>query len=418
MPLKGKQALMSDIFSKLVSVAIIAVALSTIFQLVKDRACLLKDDLREEDRSLAWRVVIFLILPLVIALDLRSTIIAAEWLGGWVKEWSYGILWFEAIPRSLPDANLLIPALFAGEAAQFALAIMLIPALLFRPHPFVATVLGYTIVAILATNLVIDPVISLLGAGTSRWQLAYFAAPKEDLMLVIGVHASAAVSCLLLMRNKALRLWFADLTRPVVAEELRGALYESKVEPGSYQICRLSVLLDRAGMRRQAATELKKLRAVDGDSLYFLFLEPYMLYRRRRYEAARAGFERAAAHLDLPDTLRASFFAAAACATFADGDTRRAMNLCERALEFDTQCLVARMVKVDAYLRNGNKEEAGEEVMAAIRQGLDFDVEDKIPIDADSALKNIAKYEKNREAVLATRTAQQQQPVVTTRTMN
>ncbi len=392
---------MGEIFSKLASVALIAVAVSTIIQLVKDRACLGRDDLREEDRSLAWRVVIFLIMPIIIALDLRSTIIAAEWLGGWVKDWSYGILWFEAIPRSLPDASLLIPALFAGVAVQFTLAFMLLPSLFFRPHPFVATILGYTITAIFGINLIIDPVISLLGGGTSRWQLAYSAAPRDELMVVIAVYACAAVSFFLLLRNKAIRLWFAGLSRPVVAEELRSALYESKAEPESnYQTCRLAVLLERAGMRTQAVGELQRLRRIGAGSLYLLFLDPYILYRRRRYDAARVAFEHAANFNNLPESLRASFFAAAACSAFADGDTRRALNLCERALEFDAQCLVARMVKVDAFLRNGNKEQAGEEVMAAIRQGLDFDVEDKIPIDPEAVLRSIVRFEKARAETL------------------
>jgi hypothetical protein len=393
---------MGDMFSNLASMALCAIAASTIFQLIKDRACILRDDLREEERNLAWRMVIFLILPAIVALDLKTTIIAAEWCGGWVKDWSYGILWFEAIPRSLPDVDLLIPVLFVGVAMQFSLAVLLLPALFFRPHPFVATVIGYTISAIFGFNLILDPIISLFGAGTSRWQLAYSAIPKDQLMVVIGVYACAAVSMLLLSRSKALRLWFADLSRPLVAEELRSALYEAKTEPASaYRTCRLAILLERAGMRSQAAGELHRLRATAAGSLYLYFLEPFMMYRRRRYDAARAGFERAAAYAAIPETMRASFFAAAACSSFADGDTRRALNLCERALEFDAQCLIARMVKVDAYLRNGNKEQAGEEVLAAMKQGLDFDVEDKIPMDPETTIGSIAKFEKSRsEGVL------------------
>ena len=388
---------MGEIFSKLASFILIGVACSTVYRLVKDRACLGRDELREDERSLAWRVVIFLVLPLIVALELRTTIITSEWLGGWVKDWSYGLLWFEAIPRNLPDVDLLIPALFAGVAVQFTLAVMLLPALLFRPHPFVATVLGYTIGAIFGFNLIVDPVISLMGGGNSRWQLAYTAVPRDQLMVVIGVYFLAAISFVLLTRNKAVRLFFADLSRPVVAEALRTALCESKAEPeNSFQTCRLSVLLDRAGLKRQSMQEVRKLRRTAPGSLYLAFLEPYIYYRQRRYDSARTGFERAATYIGIPENLRAGFFAAAACSAFADGDTRRALNFCERALEFDAQCLVARMVKVDSYLRNGNKEQAGEEVMAAIRQGLDFDVEDKIPLDPEFALRAIVRFEKSR----------------------
>ncbi|MGZ2978925.1 hypothetical protein, partial [Pseudomonas aeruginosa] len=82
---------------------------------------------------------IFLIFPFVVWLDLRATLVATEYFGGWTKEWTYGLLWYSAIPQSLPHADMLIPALFAGVAVQLLLALCLLPSLFFRPHPFLAT---------------------------------------------------------------------------------------------------------------------------------------------------------------------------------------------------------------------------------------------------------------------------------------
>jgi hypothetical protein len=56
------------------------------------------------------------------------------------------------------------------------------------------------------------------------------------------------------------------------------------------------------------------------------------------------------------------------------------------------------MVKVDAYLRLGHKEQAGEEVLAALRQGLDFELEDKVPLDAEMTLRQIFRFQKTAAA--------------------
>jgi hypothetical protein len=87
--------------------------------------------------------------------------------------------------------------------------------------------------------------------------------------------------------------------------------------------------------------------------------------------------------------LRATFLSAAACAAYAQGDIHGSINLSDRALEFDSDSIVARMVKVDAYLRLGKREQAGEEVLAALRLGSDFELECKVPLDAELTLRQI-----------------------------
>jgi hypothetical protein len=114
-------------------------------------------------------------------------------------------------------------------------------------------------------------------------------------------------------------------------------------------------------------------------------------YRSRQYKHARAQFLVAADFANTDPTLRGALLAAAGCAAFAEGDMEGALNLSERALEFDDASLVARMVKVDVFLRTGKKEQAGEEIIAAIRRGLDLDLESKVPLDTDKVLMRISK---------------------------
>lgn len=390
---------MSHLYTNLLSAVVVAIAGATLFELWRQRHALLKDELNDELKSMAWRLVIFLIFPLIVWIDLRSTLVASEYLGAWVKDWNYGLLWFSAVPQGLAHENLLMPALFAGVLVQFVLALCLLPALFFRPHPFLAATISYTMLLILAGNLFVDPLIGLVGAGSSRWQIAYASAPREHLLFVLAVYAALSILFVFAMKSKSLRLWFAELTSPVLAEQLRIAISEAQCDRNNqYQSCRLAVLFERAGMRSRALTELRHLRNIAQGTLYECFLEAYIQYRRRHYRRSREAFEKAACFDNLSDQLRASFFAAAACSAYAQGDTHGALNLSERALEFDDNSLVARMVKVDAYLRLGKKEQAGEEVLAALRQGLDFEMENKVPLDCEITLRQIFRYQKDLAA--------------------
>jgi hypothetical protein len=386
---------MSELYTNLLSAAVVAIAVATLFELWKQRHNLLSDELSDDTRALAWRVVIFLVFPFIVWLDLRATIVATEYLGGWMKEWHYGLLWYSAVPQSLPSAELLIPALFAGVVVQLILGLCLMPSLFFRPHPFLATAITYTIGLIIVTNLFIDPLLGLAGVGTSRWQIAYASAPKDSLLVLLSTYASMALVFFLAVKSRAVRIWFAELTNPILAEQLRIAISEASSDSNNqFQRCRLAVLYEKAGMKGNSTKELAHLRKIATGSIYLPFVDGYINYRRRNYKKARASFEQASNFPNLTEQLRAIFFSAAACAAYGEGDTHGSINLSERALEFDGNSIIARMVKVDAFLRLGKKEQAGEEVLAALRKGLDFELEDKVPLDPEITLRQLFRFQK------------------------
>jgi hypothetical protein len=386
---------MSELCVNLLTAVVAAIAVSTMYELWKQRHSIMRDELDEDARSLAWRTAIFLVFPFIVWLDLRATLVATEYFGGWTKEWTYGLLWYSAIPQSLPHADMLIPALFAGVAVQLLLALCLLPSLFFRPHPFLATTVSYTIAITIASNFIADPLLAVIGAGSSRWQIAYASAPKDELMIVMAAYALCSVLFLFAVQNKSIRLWFSELTNPVLAEQLRIAISESQLDRNNlFQSCRLAFLYERAGMKGHADKELKHLKKIGENSIYVPFLEGYIGYKRRSFKKSQAAFASAALFPGLVDSLRATFLAAAGCSAYANGDTETSINFSERALEFDDSSLIARMVKVDAFLRLGKKEEAGEEVLAALRRGLDVDIEDKIPLDPDFTLRQIFRFQK------------------------
>jgi hypothetical protein len=379
------------------AVSVVA-ALGTIWKLFVERDRLIRDDLYEEDRSLAWRVVFFLVFPLVTLIDLRSTTVACNLVGGHVSEWGYGFSWYHIITQGVPD-QFLIPVLFAGPIATTILALLLIPALAFKPHPFLACVLGYSCVFILTLNLIINPVLALAGFGASHWSQALTQGSIAQLATLTSVHIILAVTFIVCASSSPARLWFSELTRPSASRDLKEALSVWHGHPDSAKLfCRLGILYHQAGLRRQARQRLKLAREKYPESLYTIFLEALMSYKARQYALSRTLFEEAADDRRVDGELKASFFAAAGCGAFAEGDVIGALNLSERALEFDNNCVVARMVKVDVFLKQGKKELAGDEIVHAMRLGLSLELDGKIPLDADEAFLDVATVEE-RETV-------------------
>src|SRR5258708_5988696 len=134
---------MKDLYLWIVTAVTAAVAINTLMRLWIDRARLSQEDLRDEDRLFAWRIVLFLIYPILTLVDLRSTLVACQMLGGYVNNWTYGLFWYSAVPEGIAPGQQFLIVLFAGAIVQVVLALSLVPALFFRPHPFLATVLGY-----------------------------------------------------------------------------------------------------------------------------------------------------------------------------------------------------------------------------------------------------------------------------------
>ncbi len=373
----------------IVTAVTFVVAVNTVWKVWAERARLFTDELTDADRALAWRVVFFLGFPLITLLDLRSTVVACNLAGGFVKSWHYGFLWYQVTPAAVPE-HLLIPVLLAGPIASTIWALLLIPPLFFRPHPFLACVLGYASAFILALNLIVQPILALIGLEGKQWeQIA--ATCGQQLLWIALAYTIAAFVFLILIRNARLRLWFSELTRPVASQNLREALSSLHGRPDNAQLsCRIGLLYDKAGLRRQASAQLKAAKQKYPNSIYTLFLDSLIAYRRRDYQTARHLFIITSDVHGVDGELKASLLAAAACAAFASDDVIGALNLCERALEFDYNCLISRMVKVDVFLRQGKREQAGEEILYAMRLGLALELENKVPLDIEHAFKAIS----------------------------
>jgi len=331
-------------------------------------------------------------------IDLRATTMVCELLGGYMKSSTFGWLWYQAIPGGLSTNAQLIPVLFSGAVVSSFFLICLLPALAFRPHPFLATVIGYAVSFCLALNLIADPILSLSGLGGVRWQLALSQGAVEQKLPLVATYIILSIIFILTVRFSKVRMWFSELSRPNVSLELKEAL--SRLQAGDETprtICNIGLLYDKAGLRRQSRKQLKKIKNLFGPTTYSYFLESVLCYRQRKYKKARQMFVATADLSGVEGQLKADLLAAAACAAFAQNDWKETLNLCDRALEFDHRCLMARMVKVDVYLKQGNREKAGDELLLAMSLAGDrMELERKLPLDCDESFAALVKMESIR----------------------
>ena len=375
-----------------------AISLNTLWRVYTERERFLKDELSEADSAFAWQIVIFLVLPLLTLLDWRVTNAACQSAGGYLTDLKYALLWYQAIPTGLISNYYFVPVLFSGTIAQTVLALLLLPSLAFRPHPFLAMVIGYTAAFVPAMNLIVEPILSLAGLGSAKWMLATEYGAHRQLLPLVALHLTVAAIYILIIKSDWLRLWFSTLTRPNASDKLKETLSENGNLENTKSACYLALLYESAGLRDKSQKQLKKVRRSSADSFYASFVDAYISYRRRDYKRAGKLFLQTADADALDSNLKGALFAASACSTFAEGDMIGALNLCERALEFDNRSLVARMVKVDVFLRQGKKEQAGQELLMAMQLGLSQELENRIPIDAEKAFQAISRVEERRAA--------------------
>ena len=354
-------------------------AADTSIRLWTERHRLTKETLNDDDRAFAWRLVLFLVLPFLILIDWRAAEIP--------------------VMQSLNG--------YAGEVLQILFALVLIPALVMRPHPFLATFLGYTITFTLGLNFILHPALALSGMASFAGHNIYSGPTlNHEFSTTLGAnlknltdsnyyayiitHAALAIAYVACLSNSHLRLWFSDLSRPHSSKELkeRMSLWQEQKNDANATL-HLGLLYTKAGLGRQSRKMLKHLQHNFPDSMQTCFLKALLAFRQRQYAASKLGFVQASEYQGVDGELRASLFAAAACAAFAAGETVKSLNLCDRALEFEDACLTARMVRVDAYLALGKKEQAAQEIMVAMHLGLDFDLKDNVPLDIEKAYGEI-----------------------------
>lgn len=351
----------------LVALAVMLAA-DTSIRLYTERHRLTKETLNDDDRAFAWRLVLFLVLPFLILIDWRAADIP--------------------ILQSYSG--------YAGEILQILFAVVLIPALVMRPHPFLATFLGYTIAFTLGLNFILHPALALSGTIAS---ITTTNLHDDNLPPYLLTHACLALTFIACLSNSHLRMWFSDLSRPHSSKELkeRMSLWQEQKNDANATL-HLGLLYTKAGLGRQSRKMLKHLQQNFPDSIQTSFLKALLAFRQRQYATSKAGFIQTSEYEGVDGELRASLLAAAACAAFAAGETVKSLNLCDRALEFEDACLTARMVRVDAYLAQGKKEQAAQEIMVAMHLGLDFDLKDNVPLDIEKTYGEIKELTRQRRS--------------------
>ena len=376
------------------------VSLDTVRRLYIDRHRFSKEDLNDYDLAFVWRIVIFIVYPLLNLLALWASVIACQNFGGYVKSLNYGLLWYQVVPDELSSRAYLIPTLFAGEIVQTLFVLLVLLALLFRPHPFLAMLLTYSCAFVLSINFIVDPLLSIFGFGSAHWQMAINLGTKQELIILAVIHSVLASVFILVAHSETVQKLFAQLIRPIAMQKLNKALLESKNKDDVLTACNLIMLYEGAGLPQQADKRLKQIKRKFPQSLFTNFAEAYLCYRRRNFKHALTLFQSLAdSNLPLSATLKGMFLGAAACCAHSNRDYVSALNLVGRALEFDHHCAMARMIKIDIFLKQGKDEKAADELQTAMLAGLNQEIEQSVPIDWTQAIKLIADVDTCNEDV-------------------
>jgi tetratricopeptide (TPR) repeat protein len=398
---------MNQVYLWTVSAIAAFLAVATLARLAIKPARIFQEELGEYDRAMIWQIVLFIIFPALNLLSLKATFAAIDYFGGSVQDWSFGMLWADCTPQGISNPDALACVYLAGPCVQLLFALALAPALLFRPHPFIVCLISYTMCFTFALNLLLDPAMCAMGIGGLSWRVAYRFFSEPAKLYLFAFNITAALTFLAIFRSVSIRSLFARLTRPVAYSALEIAKAQAQAFPHSAQLaCRLTLAYEQAGLSRQAYKQLKLLAKKFPDTLWLPFLRGYLAYKKTNYKAAFKAFAEASETPLAQGRLRSYFLAAQACSAFAQGKKVEALNLAERALEFDDHAFVARMVKVDVFLADGKKDQAANEVLQFLSKGFgtrDFLTKDidgqeselkgKIPLDVEKTIDEIARAE-------------------------
>ncbi len=270
----------------------------------------------------------------------------------------------------------------------------------------------YTCVFVLSINLIVDPVLSVIGFGSAHWQIAIIQGTKKELIILALTHFSLALLLVGLISSETIQKFFAELIRPIAMERLKKALAENAASPTKDNLvasCNLVLLYESAGLTKQANKKLKEIKTNDGQACLPKFVEAYLSYRRRNYKQALKLFLALAdSNFTLSNELKSMFLAAAGCAAHAMRDFVPALNLVDRALEFDHHCAIARMIKIDIYLKQGKEEKAADELQTSLLNGMDQNIDQQIPIDWRKAVSLIEHVDScNNQNIEAPKSANQ-----------
>jgi tetratricopeptide (TPR) repeat protein len=386
------ELVMPKLYLSIIGAVVILVTISTLYNIWTNRERLKQEDLNDEDRAFIFRLTLFVIYPLIQYASLKTTTTICGYLGGHVQSSFYSLLWYSLNIVDLNTESILISFL-AGFLVQIFIALIILPALIFRPHPYLATLIGYSSVFILFACLIIEPTIAFLGLPSSLWHLT--ALLPNDTCITIFISTSiAAILFLLTIRSEKLRLIFAGLSRPQIALKLKQTLDILQDSPNNLKlISTLAILYSQAGLPDKAQAQLNKLRSISSESLHCRFLFAYLSYFKRNFKDAQKSFIALSDHIHSDAILKAIFLSAAALSAVADKDLEGALNASDRALEFDDSSVIARIVKVDVFMQRGKKKAAQEEILLALGKGLDMDLENKIPLDFEQVLALVEKQE-------------------------
>jgi len=268
-------------------------------------------NLTGKDRRILLQASLFLLEPVVVLFHELGHAAAIKIYGGGIQEFHYAVLSGYVVPSgTFTDQQLLIIFL-AGNLVQIVIGYICFAVALKMRSPAVVATLVYLGMWSIASSAIFYAMMSIINLY-GDW-IAIYTSPVHSLVMVIGVcHFFIVASIIYMLKGKAPRLWFAERTRPVWAQQYQQIKAAVAQHPTHENLLRLAWLYYEATLEDMAKEALDRCRKMEPGDLEPLMLYGWLAHDKLNLEKAESNFMEIAKNDNAAPLLKARAYMAMA----------------------------------------------------------------------------------------------------------
>jgi hypothetical protein len=253
----------------LLNLLFVPLMIMTAFQVKKNWHSLWDNNLTTADRYLLLRSVIFLLMPVVVALHELGHALATWAFGGSISEFHFAFLWGYVVPKGQFSLEQIVLIFLAGNVMQFLVGLVaLILAFIVVSPPMVALCV-YLAVCAIGEAIVLYPLMSLTGFygdWTQIYSYLFNPATASLVQMVLAVHIACILALIWGLYGTQPKIWYASKTRPGWLAEHELVARRVLSEPNAANWLNLASSYWRAGVWREVGKCIEKARLAEPDS--------------------------------------------------------------------------------------------------------------------------------------------------------
>lgn len=278
----------------LLNLLFVPLMIITAVQLKQNWHTLWDNNLTAADRNLILRIVIFLLMPVVVALHELGHALATWGFGGQITKVHFAFLWGYVVPQGQFSLDQIVLIFLAGNAMQFLVGLACLILAIFVLSPPVVAILVYLGVCSIGEAIVLYPLMSLTGFYGDWTQIySYLFNPQTASLVetILAVHVACVLALLWGIYGTAPKIWYAAKTRPGWSAEHELLAARVLSEPNAANWLNLASSYWRAGVLREAQSCIEKARQAEPGSEDVLFFAGWFFQQKRDYRKAISYFD-------------------------------------------------------------------------------------------------------------------------------